>query len=57
VFGSKRNVLIRVTLRVNDGGRAGLLISNHVRSMRQTRQIELLEEHPTPPSLADCYFG
>jgi hypothetical protein len=44
-------------LRVNDSGGACLLISNNVGSVRQTRQIELLEDHPTPLSIADYYFG
>jgi len=57
VFGGKDNVLIRVTLWVNYGCRACLLVANQVRSVRQARQIELLEDHPTPPSLANCYFG
>jgi len=34
VFGGKRNVLVRVTLRVNDGCRACLLASNNVGSVR-----------------------
>jgi hypothetical protein len=35
VLGGKRNVLVRVPLRVNDGCRACLLVSNQVRSVRQ----------------------
>ena len=42
VFGGERKVMVRVALRVNDGRRACLLVSNNVRSVRQTRQIELL---------------
>ena len=57
VFGGKRNVLVGVALRVNDGRRACRLVSNHVGSVRQARQIELLEDHAALPSLADCYFG
>ena len=45
VLGGKGNVLIRVPLRVNDGRRACLLVSDHVGSVRQARQIELLEDH------------
>jgi len=56
-LGGKRNVLVRVPLRVDDGGRACLLVSNHVGSVRQARQIELLEDHCTLSSFADCYFG
>jgi hypothetical protein len=57
VLGSKGNVLVYVPLRVNNSGGACLLISNNVGSVRQTRQIELLEDHPTPLSIADYYFG
>jgi hypothetical protein len=55
-MGTWSNVLVRVTLRVDDGCRACLLVSNKVRSMRQARQIELFEDHGTP-LLADCYLG
>ena len=34
VFGGKRNVLVRVTLRVNDGCRACLFVSDNVGSVR-----------------------
>jgi hypothetical protein len=57
VLGGKRDVLVRVALRVNDGGRACRLVSNHVGSVRQARKIELFEDHFRSPSLADCYFG
>src|ERR1017187_758697 len=57
VLGGKGNVLVRVPLRVNDGSRACRLVSNNVGSVRQARQIELLENHCTPSSLADCYLG
>ena len=57
VLGGKGNVLVRVALRVNDGCRACLLVSNDVGSVRQARQIELLEDHCAPSSLAGCYFG
>jgi hypothetical protein len=56
VLSSKGNVLIGVPLRVNDCCGACLLVSNQVRSVGQARQIELLEEHFAPPSLADRYF-
>jgi hypothetical protein len=54
VLSGKGNVLIGVPLRVNDCCGACLLVSNHVRSVGQARQIELLQEHFAPPSLADC---
>jgi hypothetical protein len=57
MLGGKRGVLVRVALRINDSRRARLLVSNNVGSVRQTRQIELLEDHPTPLSIADYYFG
>jgi len=57
VLGGKGKVLVRVTLRVNDGCRACLLVSNYVGSVRQARQIELFEDHVTPSLLAERYFG
>jgi len=57
MFGGKRDVLVRITLRVHDGRRAGLLVSDNVGSVCQTRQIELLEDHATTAFVADSYFG
>jgi hypothetical protein len=57
VLGGKRYVLVYVALRVNNGSRARRLVSNHVGSVRQARQIELLEDHRAPPSVAEFYFG
>ena len=57
VLGGKRDVLVDVALRVNDGCRACRLVSNEVGGVRQARQIELLEDHRGLPSLADRYFG
>jgi hypothetical protein len=57
VLGGKGNVLVRVALRVNDGGRACHLVSNQVGGVRQAWQIELFEDHLGSPSLVDCYFG
>jgi hypothetical protein len=54
VLCGKRHVLVDVPLRVNDDCRTRMLIANNVRSMRQTWQIELIEDHLTPPSLVDC---
>jgi hypothetical protein len=53
----KGNVLVRVSLRVNDGGTAGCLVGDQVRGVGQARQIELLEDYCTPASLAGCRFG
>jgi hypothetical protein len=50
VLGGKGDVLVRIALRVNDGSRAGLLVFNNVRGVRQARQIELLEDHARTPS-------
>jgi len=57
MFGGKRNVLVDVALRVNDGCRACRLVSNEVGRVRQAWQVELLEDQPVPPSFADNYFG
>jgi hypothetical protein len=57
VLGGKRDVLVRVALRINDGRRAGLLVSNNVGGVRQARQIELLEDHAELSSRSGCYFG
>src|SRR5216683_2965962 len=51
MFGGECNVLIRVTLRVNDGCGACLLISNYVGGVCQARQIKLFEDHCTDPRL------
>jgi hypothetical protein len=55
MFGGKRQVLIRVALRINNRGRTCRLVSNDVGSVRQARQIELFEDHPT--LACGCYFG
>ena len=39
------NILACVALRVDDCGRARLLVSNYIRGVRQARQVELLEDH------------
>ena len=57
VLGGKGDVLVGVALRVNDGCRARLLVSDHVGSVRQARQIELLEDHTDHPLLTDCHLG
>ena len=51
------NVLVRVALRVDDGGRACRFVSYQVGSVRQARQIELFENRLGIPSRADCYLG
>jgi len=43
VLGGKRNVLVRVALRINDRCRACRFVSNQIGSVRQTRQVELLK--------------
>jgi hypothetical protein len=57
VLSGKGGVLVRVALRVDDGGRARRLIPNHVRGVRQAGQIELFEDHLRSPSLWDRCFG
>src|SRR5271154_5195469 len=57
MLGGKRNVLVRVPLRVDDCRRACLLVSDYVGGVCQARKIELFEDHRAFPSLADCYFG
>jgi hypothetical protein len=47
-FSGKRNVLIDVALRINHCRDASAFISNNVRSVRQTSQIKLFEDHPAP---------
>ena len=57
MLGGERDVMIRIALRVNNGSRAGLLVSNHVRRVRQAWQIELLEDQAAPTSLSDYGVG
>jgi hypothetical protein len=57
LLGGKRDVMVRVALRVNDGGRACRFVSDQVGSVRQARKIELFEDHFGFPSLAIGYFG
>jgi hypothetical protein len=45
VFGCKCQVLIDIALRINDNCRTRRLVSDHIRSVRQARQVELLEDH------------
>ena len=56
VLAGKCNVLVYVTLWVDDNGRARRFVSDHVRSVRQTRQIKLLKNHPVPSSFAGSYW-
>ena len=50
VLGRKRNVLIDVPLRVDNGCRTRLLVTNNVGSVRLASQVELLKDHPAPSS-------
>ena len=45
MLGGERQVLIAVTLRIDDGRRAGRLVGDQVRRVGQAVQIELLENH------------
>src|ERR1700680_3042311 len=51
VFGGKGEVLVGVTLRVDDGRCAGLLVSYEVGSVGEAGQIELLKDHVTTASV------
>ncbi len=54
VFRGKSDVVIRVALRVNDGCRAGRFVPDHIGRVRQTRQVELLEDHRVIAPFAEC---
>jgi hypothetical protein len=49
VLASELHVSVRIALWVNDGCRARRFVSNDVRRVRQTRQIELFQDHAVPP--------
>src|SRR5665213_698189 len=57
VLGGEGDVLVDVALRVNDGCRACLLVSYDIGSVRQARQVELLEDHATPFRRPRCICG
>ena len=45
VLGGKGEVLIGIALRIDHHGRAAGLVTDDVRSVGQTRQVELFEDH------------
>ena len=45
MLGREREVLIHVPLRVDDSGRARLLVSDPIRGMRKAIKIKLLQNH------------
>jgi hypothetical protein len=45
MFRGKREVLIDVALRIDDGSRPGLFVADQVRRMREAIQIKLFEDH------------
>jgi hypothetical protein len=45
VLGGKREVLIDVTLRVDNRRRLRLLVANEIRRVRKAIQVELVEDH------------
>jgi len=45
IFGCKFQIALDVTLGIDDGGCAGLLVTDQVRSVREAIEIELLEDH------------
>jgi hypothetical protein len=57
VLGRISDVLVRVALRVNDGGRARHLVSDQVGSVGQARQIELFENQLGSSPVAPSYLG
>src|SRR5215472_1785589 len=57
VLGRKRGVLFGVSLWINDGGCAGRLVPNQVRSVRQARKIKLLKDHAAPSSFTVRLLG
>ncbi len=57
MLGGKRGVLVRVALRIDDSPSARLLVSNNLGGVRQTRQIELLEDHFPLAFFADSWVG
>jgi len=44
MFGSKFQIALDVTSRIDDGGSAGLLLTDQVRSVSEAIEIELLED-------------
>ena len=57
VFGGKCGVLVDVPLRIDDNRRAGLIVSNHIGSVRKAWQIELPEDHAASSLLASGTGG
>jgi len=51
VLGGKRQVLIHVTLRIDDGSGVCLLVADQIRRVREAIQIELLQDHRFSPLL------
>jgi len=45
VFGCKFQIALDITLGIDDGGCAGLLVTDQVRSVREAIEIELLDDH------------
>jgi hypothetical protein len=45
MFGCKFHIALDVTLGIDDGGSAGLLVTDQVRSVSEAIEIELLEDH------------
>jgi hypothetical protein len=48
VFRGECDVLIDIPLRIDNGCRARRFVSYQIGGVRQTRQIELLEDHALP---------
>jgi hypothetical protein len=50
MLGGEREVLIHVTLRVDNSGRVRLLVADEIRGVREAIQIKLLQDHWSAPS-------
>src|SRR5262252_618932 len=53
VLGRELEVLVDVTLRIDDHRRMGLLVAYEIRGVRQTVEVELLHDHVRSPSTCD----
>jgi hypothetical protein len=53
----KRDILVCVSLWVNNGRCSRGLVPDQVGCVRQARQVELFKDQAAPSSLTDSYFG
>jgi hypothetical protein len=45
VLGRERQILVDITLRVDDDGNAGVFVGNNIGRVREAVQIELFQDH------------